>query len=112
MKWYQVTKRINGRLYLYWQRTKRVGKSVRTVNRYIGPAQACTYPISTTTMYRGGGKGAMLKGLSAQDIINYEAAELGNAIATEPGVDIPDIKSDTLIWLAASKSAAKAYGAV
>lgn len=36
--WYRVTKRINGRLYNYWQRTKRVGKSVKTENRYIGPA--------------------------------------------------------------------------
>ncbi|MCP3475068.1 hypothetical protein NLM33_32620 [Bradyrhizobium sp. CCGUVB1N3] len=36
--WYKVTKRINGRLYDYWQRTFRVGKSVKTENRYIGPA--------------------------------------------------------------------------
>jgi hypothetical protein len=28
--WYRVTKRINDRLYDYWQRTKRVGKSVKT----------------------------------------------------------------------------------
>src|SRR5262245_58291450 len=37
--WYKVTKRINGRSYHYWQRTYRVGKSVKTENRYIGPAQ-------------------------------------------------------------------------
>jgi hypothetical protein len=37
-KWYKVTKRINGRLYDYWQRTYRVGKSVKTENKYIGPA--------------------------------------------------------------------------
>jgi hypothetical protein len=36
--WYVVRKRINNRLYLYWQRTKRVGGSVKTENRYIGPA--------------------------------------------------------------------------
>lgn len=35
--WYRVTKRINGRLYDYWQRTHREGKSVKTENRYIGP---------------------------------------------------------------------------
>ena len=35
--WYRVTKCINGRLYDYWQRTYRVGKSVKTENKYIGP---------------------------------------------------------------------------
>jgi hypothetical protein len=39
-KWYKVTKRINGRFYDYWQRTYRVGKSVKTENKYIGPALA------------------------------------------------------------------------
>jgi hypothetical protein len=38
MKWYQVTKTINGRRYLYWQKTYRVGSSVLTLNKYIGPA--------------------------------------------------------------------------
>ena len=37
--WYKVTKRINGRFYDYWQRTHRVGKSTKTENKYIGPAQ-------------------------------------------------------------------------
>ena len=36
--WYKVTKRINGRLYDYWQRTYRVGKQVKTENKYIGRA--------------------------------------------------------------------------
>ena len=36
---YRVTKKINGRFYDYWQRTYRVGKSVKTENRYIGPAR-------------------------------------------------------------------------
>src|SRR5262245_15828555 len=35
---YKVVKTINGHRYLYWQRTKRVGKAVKTENRYIGPA--------------------------------------------------------------------------
>jgi hypothetical protein len=38
MSWYQVTKTINGRKYLYWQKTYRVGSSVKTLNKYIGPA--------------------------------------------------------------------------
>jgi hypothetical protein len=37
--WYRVTKKIHGRLYHYWQRTTRVGKSVKTENKYIGPAE-------------------------------------------------------------------------
>jgi len=37
---YKVTKNINGRLYDYWQRTTRVGKSVKTENKYIGPASS------------------------------------------------------------------------
>jgi hypothetical protein len=38
MPWYRVTKKIKGRLYDYWQRTYRVGRSVKTENRYIGPS--------------------------------------------------------------------------
>lgn len=37
MEWYQVTKTIRGRKYLYWQKTFRVGSSVKTLNKYIGP---------------------------------------------------------------------------
>lgn len=37
MKWYVVTKRIRGRSYLYWQKTYRVGRSTKTLNKYIGP---------------------------------------------------------------------------
>ena len=39
MNWYQVVKTINGRRYLYWQRTYRVGKAVKTLSRYMGPLQ-------------------------------------------------------------------------
>src|SRR4051812_39848398 len=35
--WYKVVKRINGRLYDYWQRTERHGTQVKTFNKYIGP---------------------------------------------------------------------------
>lgn len=34
---YKVVKKINGRLYEYWQRTYRQGGKVKTENRYIGP---------------------------------------------------------------------------
>ena len=49
MPWYKVTKRINGRLYDYWQRTYRVGKSVKTENKYIGPAGSGSRSSSGTT---------------------------------------------------------------
>jgi hypothetical protein len=38
MDWYKVVKTINGRKYLYLQKTYRDGGSVKTLNRYIGPA--------------------------------------------------------------------------
>ena len=38
MGWYQVTKRINGRYYLYLQMTYREGGRVKTKNKYLGPA--------------------------------------------------------------------------
>lgn len=37
MEWYKVVKTINGRKYLYWQKTYRQGSSVKTLNKYIGP---------------------------------------------------------------------------
>jgi hypothetical protein len=37
MDWYRVVKTINGRRYLYLQKTYRVGRSVKTLNKYIGP---------------------------------------------------------------------------
>jgi hypothetical protein len=46
--WYKVTKSINGCLYDYWQRTTRIGKSVKTENKYIGPAHRGA-PLSPST---------------------------------------------------------------
>jgi hypothetical protein len=42
--WYQVTKKINDRFYDYGQRTYRVGKSIKTENRYIGPTSRSATP--------------------------------------------------------------------
>jgi hypothetical protein len=44
--WYKVKKRINGRLYYYWQRTQCVGGSVKTENKYIGPASGSALAAS------------------------------------------------------------------
>jgi hypothetical protein len=43
MEWYRVVKTINGRKYLYEQKTYREGKRVRTLNRYVGPANSVFY---------------------------------------------------------------------
>lgn len=48
MRWYQVAETINGRKYLYWQRTYRVGKHVKTLNTYIGPAGLVSATPRTT----------------------------------------------------------------
>jgi len=37
MNWYRVIKTIKRRRYHYWQKTYRKGKSVKTLNKYIGP---------------------------------------------------------------------------
>lgn len=37
MQWYRVIKTLRGRKDLYWQKTYRVGKQVKTLNKYIGP---------------------------------------------------------------------------
>jgi hypothetical protein len=49
MAWYRVTKKINGRFYDYWQRTYRVGKSVKTENRYIGPSRRDGFYTATAS---------------------------------------------------------------
>jgi hypothetical protein len=43
MNWYRVTKTIRGRKYDYWQKTYRVGRSVKTLNKYIGPSYQQRY---------------------------------------------------------------------
>ena len=52
MGWYQVTKTINGRKYLYLQMTYREGRKVRTKNKYLGPAHTgfgCGAPANVPT---------------------------------------------------------------
>ncbi len=49
MGWYRVTKKINGRYYDYWQRTYRVGRSVKTENRYIGPSRRDGFYTATAS---------------------------------------------------------------
>jgi hypothetical protein len=45
MEWYRVIKTINGRRYLYLQKTYRVGQSVKTLNKYIGSAAAAGHGV-------------------------------------------------------------------
>lgn len=51
--WYRVTKTISGRKYDYWQRTYRVGKSVKTKNKYIGPSDGGARGTAGKTFYHG-----------------------------------------------------------
>src|SRR5258708_4003501 len=53
MPWYRVTKRINGRLFDYSQRTYRLGKSVKTENKYIRPAFGRNHRIRITDNAKG-----------------------------------------------------------
>ena len=52
MEWYRVVKTINGRRYIYEQKTYRQGKQVRTLNRYIGPASPLLYHATRTSFDR------------------------------------------------------------
>jgi polyhydroxyalkanoate synthesis regulator phasin len=50
MNWYRVTKTIRGRKYDYWQKTYRVGRSVKTLNKYIGPAGSAAGSAPTVSL--------------------------------------------------------------
>ena len=65
--WYRVTKRINGRLYDYWQRTYRVGKAVKTENQYIGPARCMTLSVGSIKMATQLKKGAQFPPIVISD---------------------------------------------
>lgn len=65
------------------------------------------------TYYRGGGKGMINRGMTAQDVINYEQNELGNLdVLPEKGIDLTKIPSERVKWVTETKSAAKRYGEV
>lgn len=110
MNWYRVTKTIRGKKYDYWQKTYREGGRVKTLNKYIGPATPST--PSPTTLYRGGGPGFMPRGLTAAEVVRYEREDLGNTIAIENGINLAEVKSERLVWLAETSSAAREYGTV
>jgi hypothetical protein len=104
MSWYIVIKTIKGRRYRYRQRTWRENGRVRCKSEYIGPVDA--------TFFRGGGKGSMPSGMTAQDVLNYEAGELGNNLDIAGGVELPGVPSERLLWVTKSKKAASQYGEV
>jgi hypothetical protein len=66
--WYKVVKHITGKYYLYDQRTYRVGSSVKTENRYIGPIDGSS--AQTVKAYSGHINRALKsqKELSKEDI--------------------------------------------
>src|SRR3990167_5444455 len=65
------------------------------------------------TFYRGGGEGSIPRGLTAQDIVNFERKELGNKdIKAEKGIVFKDIPSERLVWLTQTEESAKRYGKV
>jgi hypothetical protein len=101
---YRVIKTINNREYFYDQETYRENGRVRTRNVYIGPVDG--------TFFRGGGRGSMPRDMTAQDVLNCEASELGNELNVAEGVDLSKVRSDRLQWVTKTKGAAKQYGDV
>lgn len=62
-------------------------------------------------LFRGGPEGAMPKGLTALDVLQYEQEELGNKdVVPEPGIDLTKIKSENLAWLTETEDQAREYG--
>ena len=62
-------------------------------------------------LFRGGPESAMLKGLTAEDVLKYEQEELDNKdVVPEPGIDLTKIKSENLEWLAETEDQAREYG--
>lgn len=62
--------------------------------------------------YRGGGGCNILKGMTAQDIVDYEIRELGNDLELRSGINLPSIKSEKVRWFTGSKKSAAQYGKV
>ncbi|MGO4869265.1 MAG: hypothetical protein ACLPGW_01425 [Roseiarcus sp.] len=104
MSWYVVIKTIKGRRYRYRQRTWRENGRVRCKSEYIGPVDA--------TFFRGGGKGSMPSGKTAQDVLNYETRDLGNSLEIVDGVELSAVPSERLQRVTKSKKAASEYGEV
>ena len=83
-------------------------------------------------LFRGGPESAMLKGLTAEDVLKYEQEELGNKdVVPESGIDAFDslrslsinpersrrvdltkIKSENLAWFTETEDQAREYGEV
>ncbi len=90
-----------------------IEKSEKAVEEHIKPKiEAATKEI-TKTFYRGGGEGAVPEAKTAQDILNYEIKELGNAdVVAEPGIDLKKIPAKNVQWLTETRKAAAEYGKV
>ena len=62
-------------------------------------------------LFRGGPESAVLKGLTALDVLKYEQEELGNKdVVPQPGIDLTKIKSENLAWLTETEDQAREYG--
>ena len=62
--------------------------------------------------YRGGGDPEIIKGKTAQDMIDYEVNELGNDINIAGGIDLAKHKSENCRWVTKTRDSAKEYGDV
>ena len=67
--------------------------------------------IKPKQLFRGGPESAMLKGLTAVDVLKYEQEELGNKdVVPESGIDLTKIKSENLAWFTETEDQAREYG--
>ena len=124
MGWYRVIKTIKGHRYVYEQRTWREGKRVRTQSRYIGLAgteagsafASVLGSIVVGPMWRVESGHRHERGASAWDVVSYESDELGNMYLREQveslchADDLRQRAAGDLVWVTATKTAARRYG--
>ncbi len=62
--------------------------------------------------YRGGGDSNLIRGMTAQDIVDYEIKELGNILELKSDIDLSLVRSENVRWFTESKESAIQYGEI
>lgn len=110
----EMTKKLGGRLVEIEINDGSKKQAILITPEIIQAVQGGLQPMAggIARYYRGGGDGSMPKGVTAQEVVDYEVKELGNNIKVENGVDLKQYPSESLQWLSTTKKGAKQFGDV
>ena len=110
----EMTKKLGGRLVEIEVNDGSKKQAILITPEIIQAVQGGLQPMAggIARYYRGGGDGSMPKGVTAQEVVDYEVKELGNNIKVENGVDLKQYPSESLQWLSTTKKGAKQFGDV